>query len=85
MHGKTDILSLTRKELENDILSLGEKKFRALQIFEWLHCKRAVSFDEMTNLSAALRKTLSEKFFINFLKITKKLESSTDNTVKYLY
>lgn len=85
MHVKTDILSLTRKELENDILSLGEKKFRALQIFEWLHCKRAVSFDEMTNLSAALRKTLSEKFFINFLKITKKLESSTDNTVKYLY
>lgn len=85
MQGKTDILSLTRKELENDILSLGEKKFRALQIFEWLHCKRAESFDEMTNLSAALRKTLSEKFFINFLKITKKLESSTDNTVKYLY
>ena len=85
MQGKTDILSLTRKELENAILSLGEKKFRALQIFEWLHCKRAVSFDEMTNLSAALRKTLSEKFFINFLKITKKLESSTDNTVKYLY
>ena len=85
MHVKTDILSLTRKELENDILSLGEKKFRALQIFEWLHCKRAVSFDEMTNLSAALRKTLSEKFFINFLKITKKLEPSPDNPVKYLY
>ncbi|MCD7772699.1 MAG: 23S rRNA (adenine(2503)-C(2))-methyltransferase RlmN, partial [Ruminococcus sp.] len=48
---KTDILSLEFDELESEILKLGEAKFRAAQIFSWLHEKRAKSFDEMTNLS----------------------------------
>lgn len=82
---KADILSLSLEELTEKIIGLGEKKFRAGQIFEWLHVKRAVSFDEMTNISLSLRTKLNENFYINRLKVVKTLESSIDNTVKYLY
>jgi len=82
---KTDILSLRLNELENVIAEIGEKKFRAAQIYEWLHQKRTMSFDEMTNLSSEFRTKLSRHFYINSLIIARKLESSIDNTVKYLY
>ena len=82
---KTDILSLYPEELEAEILAMGEKKFRAKQIFEWLHVKNVDSFDKMTNLSAQLRARLEEKFCIKSLFVCKTLESCTDNTVKYLY
>lgn len=83
--GKIDILGLLPEELEAQILSIGEKKFRAKQIFEWLHVKRADSFDKMTNLSVQLREKLDKIFCLKSLFIVKRLESSTDNTVKYLY
>jgi 23S rRNA (adenine2503-C2)-methyltransferase len=83
--GKIDILSLTRDELSAEITALGEKKFRAKQIFEWLHVKNVNDFSQMTNLSAQLRERLKEKFCLKSLFICKRLESSTDNTVKYLY
>ena len=51
----TDLCSLTLPELQDEMLSLGEKKFVASQIFRWLHCAHVTSFDEMTNLSKALR------------------------------
>ena len=82
---KTDILSLYPEELEAEILAMGEKNFRAKQIFEWLHVKNVDSFDKMTNLSAQLRARLEEKFCIKSLFVCKTLESCTDNTVKYLY
>ncbi|MCD8327718.1 MAG: 23S rRNA (adenine(2503)-C(2))-methyltransferase RlmN [Ruminococcus sp.] len=82
---KTDILSLEFDELESEILKLGEAKFRAAQIFSWLHEKRAKSFDEMTNLSNALRQKLKDRFFINHLTVSRRLFSSKDGTVKYLY
>ena len=82
---KTDILSLYPEELEAEILAMGEKKFRAKQIFEWLHVKNVDSFDKMTNLSAQLRARLEEKFCIKSLFVCKTLESCTDNTVKYIY
>lgn len=84
-NGKIDILSLEQDELTEEILSMGEKKFRAKQIFEWLHVKNTDSFSQMTNLSAQLRTKLEEKFCLKSLFICKRLESSTDNTVKYLY
>jgi len=83
--GKIDILSLLPNELEEQLLALGEKKFRAKQIFNWLHVKRVQSFDDMTNLSVQLRNLLKEKFCLKSLFIAKRLESNTDNTVKYLY
>ncbi|MBQ8434461.1 MAG: 23S rRNA (adenine(2503)-C(2))-methyltransferase RlmN [Oscillospiraceae bacterium] len=82
---KIDILSLTMPELELHIQEIGEKKFRAKQIFQWLHVKHANSFDDMSNISLGLRTKLSEMFCIKQLNIERKLESSIDNTVKYLY
>lgn len=83
--GKIDILSLTLPEIEKLLTDMGEKKFRAKQVYEWLHAKQVTSFDDMTNLSAQLRTKLSQAFCINSLFIVKKLESCTDNTLKYLY
>lgn len=82
---KIDILSLSLSELESIMLECGEKKFRAKQIFQWLHVKRVFDFDKMTDISAQLRQQLNGKFCINVLNIQKRLESSIDNTVKYLY
>lgn len=82
---KIDILSLSLDELEAELVKLGEKKFRAKQIFQWLHQKRVFSFDEMTNISVQLRSVLNENFCIKSLFIAKRLESCIDNTVKYLY
>lgn len=82
---KKDILSCKLDELEAALTEMGEKKFRAKQIYEWLHIRRAANFDEMSNISLSLRTKLSENFYINRINIVKKLESSIDNTVKYLY
>ncbi|MCM1506393.1 MAG: 23S rRNA (adenine(2503)-C(2))-methyltransferase RlmN [Ruminococcus flavefaciens] len=82
---KIDILGLSLAELENIMTECGEKKFRAKQIFQWLHLKRVFSFDKMTDISAQLRQQLDGKFCIKRLFIQKRLESSIDNTVKYLY
>ncbi|WP_297959268.1 23S rRNA (adenine(2503)-C(2))-methyltransferase RlmN [uncultured Ruminococcus sp.] len=82
---KVDILSLDLDELTEALTALGEKKFRAKQIFQWLHVKRVFDFDKMTDISVQLRSALKEKFCINGLFIQKKLESAIDNTVKYLY
>ncbi len=82
---KIDILSLTFSELSQQLEAMGEKKFRARQIYDWLHVKKVTDFSEMTNISAQKRAEFSEKFYINSLKIKKRLVSSIDNTVKYLY
>lgn len=82
---KKDILSCSLEELTDILEEMGEKKFRAKQIYEWLHIKRVCSFDEMSNISLSLRTKLDENFCLNSIIIAKKLESSIDNTVKYLY
>ncbi len=82
---KIDIKSLTLEELTQHIVGLGEPKFRAKQIYEWLHQKHAVSFSEMTNISAKFQQRLESVFYIDSLKMIKKLVSQIDNTVKYLY
>lgn len=82
---KIDILSLNFEELSEKILEMGEKKFRAKQIFDWLHVKKITDFEQMSNISAQFRAQLSENFYINCLKIKKRLVSKIDNTVKYLY
>lgn len=82
---KIDILSLSLSELEKILAEHGEKKFRAKQIFQWLHVKRVFDFDKMTDISIQLRSKLSGIFCVNRLFVQKKLESAIDNTVKYLY
>ena len=82
---KKDILSLSPGEIEEELIALGEKRFRGKQLYEWLHKKRVVSFSECTNLSAALISKLDERYFINRLTIKRKLVSAIDGTTKYLY
>lgn len=82
---KIDILSLTKDELIKKITEMGEKSFRAAQIYDWLHIKRVTDFAQMTNISAQFREQLSGFFCIKSLKIKKRLVSGIDNTVKYLY
>ena len=71
-------------ELTKELESIGEKKFRAEQIFKWLYVEKVKSFDEMTNLSLELRKKLNENFDICNFEIVKKLVSK-DGTIKYLF
>lgn len=70
-------------ELEDYLLSIGEKKYVAGQIFDWLYKKKIKSYDEMTNLKKDLINHLNEKFPIRELKVIKKQESS--DVLKYLF
>ncbi len=80
-----DILSMTLEELTAEFDGLNIPKFRAKQVYEWLHKHLAADYDEMTNLPKALRTELSEKFPIYGCKIAKKQVSQLDKTVKYLF
>ena len=82
---KIDIKSMNITELEDLLKELGEPKFRAKQIFDWLHAKQVDSFEEMTNLSKGLRENLSETASINGVEIVRKLVSQIDGTRKYLF
>lgn len=82
---QVDILSLTKDELSDAMAEMGEKSFRAKQIYDWLHVKKITDFSQMSNISAQLRDEISRKFCLKSLKIKKRLVSHIDNTVKYLY
>ena len=81
---KIDIKSMYLIELEESLSKIDLPKFRAKQIFNWLH-KGVKSFDEMTNLSVDLRKRLNEIYIIKSVEIKRKLVSKLDDTVKYLF
>ena len=82
---KRDILSMSFQELSDAVKELGEPAFRAKQIYKWLHTSCVTSFDEMTNLSKALRQKLDDNFVIFTVSIEKKLISEYDDTQKYLF
>ncbi len=82
---KIDIKTFSLKELETEILNIGEPKFRAKQIFNWLHQKHIENFDEMTNISKETREKLSEKYKITEIKILDTLVSKEDGTTKFLF
>src|SRR4030095_6162522 len=79
--GKSNIRGLNLQELESYFTNLGEKKFRAKQVYEWLWQKQAHSFDAMTNLSKDLRSKLNEHFSLPALKVDA-TQYSGDGTVK---
>ena len=72
------------EELKKEMIELGEKPFRAEQIFKWIHQEKVKTFEEMTNLSLELRKKLEENYTMCNYKILKKQESK-DGTIKYLF
>ena len=84
MEGKVDLMNMEIDELEGFVLSLGEPKFRARQIFEWVN-KGVKDIDSMTNLSKDLRENLKRKAYINNFEIVKKLISKIDGTRKYIF
>mgnify|MGYP001102706273 FL=1 len=71
-------------ELKEEFLKLGEKQYRAEQVFKWIYIYEVTSFDEMTNLSKDLREKLKLEFKLHNFKILQKQES-TDGTKKYLF
>ena len=71
-------------ELQDELVALGEKKYRAEQIFKWLYIDKVKEFDEMTNLSIELREKLKQNYIMCNFNIIKKQESS-DGTKKYLF
>ena len=85
MPHKTDIKSLNYNELVQYVESINEKKFRAAQLYSWMHEKLAESYDEMTNISDKLKNTLKEDTLYTSLKIVKMQESRIDGTRKYLF
>ena len=79
-----NILNFNLSELTDIVNSLGDKSFRAKQIFGWL-AKGVESFEEMTNVPAKLRNALQENYYIGLPKVVVKQESATDGTMKCLY
>ena len=81
---KKNIKNYDLENLKEELKLLGEKPFRAEQIFKWIYQDKVTSFNEMTNLSLELRKKLEENYTLGLFKIVKKLES-IDGTKKYLF
>ncbi len=82
--GKIDLKSMTIPEIEAYLAQLGEPKFRARQIFAWMH-GGAESFDEMSNLPKSLRSRLAEQCTLTVLRVERKQVSQLDGTIKYLW
>ncbi len=80
-----DLKSLNLEQLTEELLHIGEKKFRAKQIYSWIHEKLADSFDEMTNLSKDLREKLKANYTLNSLETVAVQTSKIDGTQKYLF
>ena len=80
-----DIRSMYMDELKELLKSLGEKPFRAAQLFSWLHEKQVENYDDMTNLSKTFREMLSEKYPLVTLVQEECLVSKKDGTRKYLF
>ena len=82
---KKDIKSLNLNELKTEMETLGEKSFRAKQMYEWMHVKLARDFNEMTNLSEKLRQKCSELYDYTSLEMVRVQESKLDGTRKFLF
>ena len=80
----TDIKSMTLAEITEAMKSIGEPAFRGKQVFTWLH-RGARSFEEMSNLSKALRQKLEAEYFVTSPQVARKQVSAQDGTVKYLW
>ncbi len=80
-----DIKSFTLEELKEEMALLGEKSFRAAQLYQWMHVKLARGFDEMTNLPRSLKEKCAEKYEYTSVKVVRMQESAMDGTRKYLF
>lgn len=81
----TDIKSMTLPELRAYLTSIGEKSFRADQIYGWMHRQLVTSYDDMKNIPQSLREKLKEQMPLTALKAADVLTSGIDGTQKYLF
>ncbi|MBQ5376224.1 MAG: 23S rRNA (adenine(2503)-C(2))-methyltransferase RlmN, partial [Lachnospiraceae bacterium] len=81
---RKDLKNFTLAELTEEFLALGEKKFRAKQVYEWIHQKLVDDVDAMTNLSGAFREQLKNGYTMTHLEIEDLQISKEDGTRKYL-
>ena len=81
---KKDIVSMLPQEIETELAAMGEPKYRAKQIFEWLG-KGVRDFDGMSNLPKALREKLDNAYILYRPKVLSKQVSKIDGTIKYLW
>lgn len=79
-----NIKSLSKQELQKDLITLGYPSYCANQIFNWIYKKCIDDFDKMTNLSLEVRSLFKEKFYLSNIDLLKK-EESIDGTIKYLF
>lgn len=82
---KKDIKSFTLTQLTDELTVMGEKAFRAKQMYEWMHVKLVRSFDEMTNLSKEIRERCKENYSFTTLHAIEVQESKLDDTKKFLF
>jgi len=80
---RVNLKDLTLPELEDLCQDLGEKKYRARQVFQWLY-RGHFTIEDMTDLPESFRNKLKERAYVGFLEIEKKLVSNIDGTTKYL-
>lgn len=81
---KPEIKSLSWEQWQAECAAMGEKSFRAGQVFKWLH-QGVQSFEEMSNLPKALRERLQERFRLTVPRVVRKQVSQIDGTIKYLW
>ncbi len=82
---KLELNSLSLEELQSFVVNLGEKKFRAEQIFNYMHKNKGEDIDKINTISKAFRERLKEEAFISSMEIFKSFKSEIDDTKKYLY
>ena len=82
---RQDIRSFMPSELQIEMQKIGEKAFRAKQVYEWLHVKLVDSFEEMTNITKDLREKLQKEYRIPGVHMLERQESKIDGTNKFLF
>ena len=82
---KKEIKSLTLAELKAEMEQLGEKPFRAVQLYEWMHRKLSRNYEEMSNIPAAMKAKCGERYTYTVLKTAAVQESAIDGTKKFLF
>lgn len=85
MEEKKNLLNYSYEQLEDVVRELGEKSFRAKQLYEWMHKKLVTDFSDMTNLPKNLQGRLAKEFYIGALRLEKCQKSKIDGTRKYLW
>lgn len=78
-----NLFGYTLKSLQDELVSLGEKPYRAIQLFQWIYLRHVYNFDDMSDISKSFRETLKKDYCLSLPKIFKRQDSS-DGTVKLL-